>query len=87
MNLTPLEVILVGVLLAIVGHGLIVLFRSPKEIWERIEERQDEIEDKHNGLAKLFERHDEVSKNLIRALDRLTDRVDKLEPRLRRNGP
>ena len=84
--MTQLEVLLAGVILAIVGHGIIVLYRSPKELFKAIEEKIDELEDNHTTLDRMLTRHDEVVKNLVSAIDRLTHRIDKIEPHIRQPG-
>lgn len=81
--MTQLEILLAGVILAIVGHGIIVLYRSPKELFRAIEEKIDELESNHTTLDRMLNRHDEVVKNLVGAIDRLTQRIDRLEPFVR----
>jgi uncharacterized coiled-coil protein SlyX len=77
---TQLEYLLVGLIVAIVGHGIIVIYRSPKELFRAIEDRQREQDDNHQTLDRMLTRHDEVIKNLALSIDRLTQRIDRLEP-------
>jgi len=79
------EQLLVGIILAIVGHGVVQLFgmmKSPKEVSGEIINEVRAVRSDHELLARRFERHDEIVKNLINALDRLTLRIDRLEPHL-----
>jgi type II secretory pathway component PulJ len=84
--MTQLEVLLAGVILAIIGHGIIVLYRSPKELFNAIEEKMVELEDNHTTLDRMLTRHDEVVKNLVGAIDRLTQRIDRIEPYIKPPG-
>jgi hypothetical protein len=83
--------LLIGIILAIAGNALVQLFRlmkNPKEINGELSQKLDDVKEDHELLARRFERHDEVVKNLIQALDRLTQRIDRLEPHLAKpNGP
>ena len=84
--MTQLEVLLAGVILAIVGHGIIVLYRSPKEAVQGHRGKDRWLEDNHATLDRMLTRHDEVVKNLVSAIDRLTHRIDKIEPHIRQPG-
>jgi len=81
--MTQLEYLLATLILAIVGHGIVVLYRSPKDLFRAIEAKIDELEDNHTTLDRMLTRHDEVVKNLVGAIDRLTQRIDRLEPHIR----
>lgn len=63
-------------------HSVAWFFKTPKESQGELAKRVGDVEDDHELLARRFERHDEVVKNLIQALDRLTTRIDRLEPHL-----
>lgn len=57
-------------------------FKTPKEVHGELAKQLGDVREDHELLARRFERHDEVVKNLIQALDRLTTRIDRLEPYL-----
>ena len=78
--MTQLEILLAGVILSIIGHGIIVLYRSPKELFKAIEAKIDELEDNHTTLDRLMTRHDEAMKNLTTSINGLSNRIDRLEP-------
>jgi hypothetical protein len=80
--MSPNELLILGLIFAIVGHAVITLFKSPKTINDELAKSLVEVKEDHEALARRFERHDEVVKNLIQALDRLTMRIDRLEPYL-----
>jgi len=83
--MTP-EVGMISLIVAIVVHALVLLFKSPKEVNSEMAKRLGDVEQDHELLARRFERHDEVVKNLIEAINRLTSRIDKLEPYYRPPG-
>lgn len=77
-----LEYILLGLIVAIVAHGVVLLFKSPKEVNSDL---QNKIETMHEDLiaqGRQGARHDEVIKHLIVSIERLTNKIDKLEPYL-----
>lgn len=79
--MSQLELLLVGVILSILGHGVVMIVRSPKEIFKQLEGKIEEIEENHASLDRMLTRHDEAMKNLASSIDRLTARIDRLEPR------
>ena len=78
--MTQLEYLLIALIVTIIGHGLVVLYRSPKELFKAIEDRQREQDEDHQTLDRMLTRHDEVIKNLALSIDRLAQRIDRLEP-------
>jgi len=53
---------------SIIGLALTFLIRSPKELHGQLEKRVDEIEDNHNGLAKLVARLEAIVERLERTV-------------------
>lgn len=82
--------LLIGIIVAVAGNALVQLFRlmkSPKEVSSELADKLTEVAKDHELLARRFERHDEIVKNLINALDRLTLRIDRLEPHIGAKPP
>lgn len=74
MNADPFtNQLLVGIILAIVGHAITVLVKSPKEA---IKELTTEV----GELREKWARHDEISKGLDASVRALSARIDRLEP-------
>lgn len=65
---------------SVIVHSVAWFFKSPKEAQGELAKQLGDVREDHELLARRFERHDEVVKNLIQALDRLTTRIDRLEP-------
>lgn len=84
--MSQLEVLLAGVILAIVGHGIIVLYRSPAQLFKAIEEKLEELERNHNTLDRITTRQDEAMKNLTASINGLSSRIDRLEPYVRQGA-
>lgn len=59
---------------SVVGLAATLLFRSPKELHGQLERRVDEIEDNHNGLAKLVARLEAIVERLERTVAELSRR-------------
>lgn len=57
---------------SIIGLALTFLIRSPKELHGQLEKRVDEIEDNHNGLAKLVARLEAIVERLERTVAELS---------------
>lgn len=53
---------------SIVGLALTFVIRSPKELHGQLEKRVDDIEDNHNGLAKIVARLEAIVERLERAV-------------------
>lgn len=58
------------------------LFKSPKEVNGELTQALRSVTKDHELLARRFERHDAVVQNLTSAVERLTTRIDKIEPYL-----
>lgn len=63
-------------------HSVAWLFKTPKEVNGELTAALRDVKEDHELLARRFERHDEAVKNLTQAVDRLTTRIDKIEPYL-----
>lgn len=85
--MTQLEILLAGVILAIVGHGIVVLYRSPAQLFKAIEEKLEELEKNHNTLDRITTRQDEAMKNLTNSINGLSARIDRLEPYIKHQRP
>lgn len=70
--------------LAIVGHSFAVWLKTPKEINGELASALRAVTSDHELLARRFERHDEAVKNLTAAVERLTGRIDRIEPYITR---
>lgn len=60
-----------GLAAAIVTLALTFIVRSPKELHGQLEKRVDDIEDNHNGLAKIVARLEAIVERLERAVNEL----------------
>lgn len=80
MTLTQTEFLIVCLILSIVAHAISVLMKSPKEAIRELTMALTELREDHTELARRFERHDVINAGLTSALDRLTARIDRLEP-------
>ncbi len=84
--MSQIELLLAGIILAIAGHALAVIYRSPAQLFKVIEDKIDELEENHVTLDRMLTRHDEAMKNLAGAIDRLTQRIDRIEPYIKPQG-
>lgn len=57
---------------SIVGLALTFVIRSPKELHGQLERRVDDIEDNHNGLAKIVARLEAIVERLERTVAELS---------------
>jgi len=57
-----------GLAISVIALAATLLFRSPKEMHGQLEKRVDEIEDNHNGLAKLVARLEAIVERLERTV-------------------
>jgi len=57
-----------ALVVSVAGLAVTLLFRSPKELHGQLEKRVDEIEDNHNGLAKLVARLEAIVERLERTV-------------------
>lgn len=60
-----------GLAASIVTLALTFVIRSPKELHGQLEKRVDDIEDNHNGLAKIVARLEAIVERLERAVSDL----------------
>lgn len=85
--------LLVGILLAIIGHAITVLVKSPKEAIKELAVEVGKLRDAQTDNTEQLARHDErwvahdkTSDRLANSLRELTSRIDKLELMGNRNG-
>lgn len=69
----PINQILVALIIAIVGHAITIVVKSPKEA---IKELTKEVSD----LKVAQARHDQSNLSLKESLNALAQRLDRLEP-------
>lgn len=82
--MTPTELMILSLVIAIAGHAVVMFMKSPKEAIKELTAAVAEIREDHELLARRFERHDVIAAKLEQALDRLTQRIDRLEPFVKR---
>lgn len=61
-----------GLAVSILGLALTFVIRSPKELHGQLEKRVDQIEDDHNGLAKIVARLEAIVERLERTVAELS---------------
>ncbi len=83
----PQAVAIFVLAVAVMGHTLAYWVKSPKEVNSEQAEQLRAINTELKVQGTLSTRHDEAIKNLIVSIDRLTNRIDKLEPILRTTPP
>lgn len=82
--MTDQSIALIALAVSIFGAGLLHFFKSPKEINGELASALRAVTSDHELLARRFERHDEAVKNLTAAVERLTGRIDRIEPHITR---
>lgn len=68
---------------AILAHGMVWFFKSPKEVDGELALEIKELRQQTRLNGDLISRHDERIKALIESLDRLTARLDGIDPKRR----
>lgn len=80
MQVTQTEFLIICLILSIIGHAVSILMKSPKEAIRELTAAVKELREDHEDLSRRFERHDVIASGLQHALERLTARIDRLEP-------
>lgn len=71
---------------SILIYAVLWFFKSPKEVSGELADQIAAIREDQQESKELTARHDERILALIRSIDRLTERIDRLEPPNRQNG-
>jgi hypothetical protein len=82
-----LNQLLVGLIIVIASNALVQFLRlvkTPKEVNSGQASQIAAIRDELQEKAEQSARHDEILKHLIAAINRLTERIDRLEPMMAR---
>lgn len=75
---------IVALAVSVISAGFLYFIKSPKQINGELAAAIRSVTTDHELLARRFERHDEAVKGLTKAVDRLTERIDRIEPHLAR---
>ena len=71
---------------SILIYAVLWFFKSPKEVNSELSLQIAAIRSTQEANANVQARHDERIQALIISINRLTERIDKLEPYLKPNG-
>lgn len=76
----PLTVAVGGLAVAIIGHGVLWFFKTPRQQNDELADRVDMLENKHHGLEL---KHIETSTQLIVKMEQLRVELHELKETLR----